>query len=531
MPLVRRRILAETRGVVLPAEDPRFGAHVDQRKREGIGLLVNPLGESILGDDEATRRVGQVLEKLRRPDVGAVSIKASALVANLDVLDFDRSIERISEPLREIYRAALLKEPRGFVNLDMEEYRDLQLTVAAFTKVLDEPEFHHLEAGIVLQAYLPDSHDVLEHLGRWASAASRDGGAADQDPDRQRRQPGDGGRRGRAARLGRRAVPDQGRCRCQLQADARVGPATRVERRRSRRRRQPQPVRRRLGAGAPRPASGDQRGRIELEMLEGMAPAQSRAVHARGRLRCCSTRRSCSTIRSTPASPTCRGDSTRTRRPRTSCGRCSRSRPGSPEFVDQADRFRRVGRRATPRVDTPRRRGSRPHLTMLRSATNPTATATDRRRPRRDFDRRLCIRRDADDRSRPIVDTLDGDRRRSSHGPSPRRASWAATRCRPSVGGCSPRSPTVVRRGALRHDRGDGRRSGQGRSARATRRSARQSTSPRTTAPSASTSSSSSAPRAPHSRRAVSSWWPRRGTSPTPSPPAACSPRWPPATP
>ena len=177
MPLVRRRILSETKGVVLPAEDPQFADHATLRRREGIGLLVNPLGESILGDDEATRRVDQVLETLRRPDVNAVSIKASALVANLDVLDFDRSIERICEPLREIYRAALSKEPRGFVNLDMEEYRDLQLTVSAFTMVLDEAEFHHLDAGIVLQAYLPDSHAVLEQLGQWASDRVRHGGA------------------------------------------------------------------------------------------------------------------------------------------------------------------------------------------------------------------------------------------------------------------------------------------------------------------------------------------------------------------
>jgi RHH-type transcriptional regulator, proline utilization regulon repressor / proline dehydrogenase / delta 1-pyrroline-5-carboxylate dehydrogenase len=177
VPLARWRILSESKGVVLPSEDPQFGEHAAQRRHDGIGLLVNPLGESILGDDEAVRRVTQVLEKLRRPDVGAVSIKVSALVANLDVLDFDRSIERICEPLREIYRAALVKEPRGFVNLDMEEYRDLQLTVAAFIKVLDEPEFEHLEAGIVLQAYLPDSHAVLEQLGAWAAARCGSGGA------------------------------------------------------------------------------------------------------------------------------------------------------------------------------------------------------------------------------------------------------------------------------------------------------------------------------------------------------------------
>ncbi len=177
MPLARRRILVETKGVVLPAEDPQFGTHAAQRRHDGIGLLVNPLGEAIVGDDEARRRVEQVLQKLCRDDVQAVSIKASALVANLDALDFDRSVERICAPLREIYRDALAKEPQGFVNLDMEEYRDLQLTVAAFTTVLDEPEFAQLEAGIVLQAYLPDSHVVMEQLGDWATARRRRGGA------------------------------------------------------------------------------------------------------------------------------------------------------------------------------------------------------------------------------------------------------------------------------------------------------------------------------------------------------------------
>ncbi|HSB84751.1 MAG TPA: proline dehydrogenase family protein, partial [Ilumatobacteraceae bacterium] len=177
MPLVRRRIIGETRGVVLPAEDPQFAAHAARRRREGIGLLVNPLGESILGDDEARQRVDQVLGKLQRHDVHGVSIKASALVANLDVLDLDRSVKRIAATLREIYRAALAKRPPGFVNLDMEEYRDLQLTVAAFTTVLDEPEFAELDAGLVLQAYLPDSHDVLDHLGTWALERSRRGGA------------------------------------------------------------------------------------------------------------------------------------------------------------------------------------------------------------------------------------------------------------------------------------------------------------------------------------------------------------------
>src|SRR6478735_2365279 len=278
MPLVSRRILGETKGVVLPAEDPEFATHVAERRRDGIGLLVNPLGESILGDDEARRRVDQVLSKLRRADVSAVSIKASALVANLDVLDFERSVARICEPLRDIYRAAMSKQPFGFVNLDMEEYRDLHLTVAAFTSVLDEPEFLSLEAGIVLQAYLPDSHEVLEQLGQWAAARTRDGGAGIKV------------RIVKGANLAMETVEAElhdwipapfpskadvdasyklmleSAIRPEWNGAVRVGVASHnlfdVAWALVTRSRLPE----------------DQRGRIELEMLEGMAPAQSRAV-------------------------------------------------------------------------------------------------------------------------------------------------------------------------------------------------------------------------------------------------------------
>src|SRR5699024_5773954 len=64
-----------------------------------------------------------------------------------------------------------------FINLDMEEYPDLDLTVAVFKGVLQRPEFHDLEAGIVLQAYLPDALEVMMDLQEWAAARVARGGA------------------------------------------------------------------------------------------------------------------------------------------------------------------------------------------------------------------------------------------------------------------------------------------------------------------------------------------------------------------
>ncbi len=374
MPLVRRRILAETRGVVLAAEDPRFARHTERRRRDGIGLLVNPLGESILGDDEAARRVDQVLEKLGRADVHAISIKASALVANLDALDFDRSIERICEPLRDICRAALRKRPHGFVNLDMEEYRDLQLTVVAFTKVLDEPEFNHLEAGIVLQSYLPDSHAVLEQLGEWAAARCRAGGAGIKV------------RIVKGANLAMEAVEAElhdwiaapyptkadvdasyklmleSALRPEWNGSLRVGVASHNL----------FDIAWALVLRARLPA--DQRTRIELEMLEGMAPAQSRAVRKMaGSLLLYAPVVQHDQIDASIAYLARRLDENTA--PENFLRALFTITPGSPDFAEQADRFRRsVAERHN--VSTSTRRGAAtPHDAVF--SNEPDSDPTD----------------------------------------------------------------------------------------------------------------------------------------------------------
>ncbi len=59
----------------------------------------------------------------------------------------------------------------------MEEYRDLDLTIAAFTSILDQPGLEDLEAGIVLQAYLPDALGAMQRLQEWAAARRAKGGA------------------------------------------------------------------------------------------------------------------------------------------------------------------------------------------------------------------------------------------------------------------------------------------------------------------------------------------------------------------
>ncbi len=114
--------------------------------------------------------------RLRRADVQCISVKVSALCANLDVLAFDHSVARIVERLQRVYGVAAAASPPKFVYLDMEEYRDLHLTVVAFRTVLDRPDFRALPAGVALQAYVPDSFAVLDELCAWAAARRARGG-------------------------------------------------------------------------------------------------------------------------------------------------------------------------------------------------------------------------------------------------------------------------------------------------------------------------------------------------------------------
>ncbi len=175
MPLARRRLRQLVGHLVVDANDAALSAHLGLRRSESFRLNVNPLGEAVLGRAEADRRLAEAIELLARPDVDYVSVKVSSLVDQLNPWAFDRSVELVVERLTVLFDAAAATNPPTFVNLDMEEYRDLELTTAAFTEVLSQRRFAHLDAGIVLQAYLPDALEALQGLVAWS--AKRCGGA------------------------------------------------------------------------------------------------------------------------------------------------------------------------------------------------------------------------------------------------------------------------------------------------------------------------------------------------------------------
>ena len=175
MPIARRRMRTLVGHLVVDSGPERLGAHMQARAAEGFSLNVNMLGEAVLGDAEAGRRHREVLDTLAQPDVDYVSVKVSSVVSQLNPWDFDGSLQRVVEALRPLVRAAAASAPPTFINLDMEEYHDLELTTEAFRALLDESEFAAVDLGIAVQAYLPDSFEVLRGLVDWHNRLAADG--------------------------------------------------------------------------------------------------------------------------------------------------------------------------------------------------------------------------------------------------------------------------------------------------------------------------------------------------------------------
>ncbi|WP_064256146.1 bifunctional proline dehydrogenase/L-glutamate gamma-semialdehyde dehydrogenase [Rhodococcus sp. D-6] len=178
VPAARRALRTMVGHLVVDTDDAALGRAIARLQRPGIRLNLNLLGEAVLGEAEARRRFEGTHALLARDDVDYVSLKVSAAVAPHSPWAFDETVADIVERLTPLYRLAATSPTPKFVNLDMEEYHDLDVTVAAFTTLLDRPEFLHLEAGIVLQAYLPDALTAMIELQRWAAARRAGGGAA-----------------------------------------------------------------------------------------------------------------------------------------------------------------------------------------------------------------------------------------------------------------------------------------------------------------------------------------------------------------
>src|SRR5262245_60504311 len=185
MPLVEEKMHQETANVILPAEPELLAAHLEARREEGVRMNVNHLGEALLGEEDAQRRLAAYLATLQQPEIEVISVKISTIYSQISVLAREHTIQVLSDRLELLYRAAAKARftrrdgtvvPK-FVYLDMEEYRDKELTADVFMRTLGRPGLEKVSAGIALQAYIPDSFATQQRINEWARKRVAAGGA------------------------------------------------------------------------------------------------------------------------------------------------------------------------------------------------------------------------------------------------------------------------------------------------------------------------------------------------------------------
>ncbi len=177
IPIARARMRQLVGHLVADARPVQLKKHIAAARSEGHTLNLNLLGEAVLGEREALDRFDKTFELLRRPEVNYVSVKVSAIASQLSLWGYQQTVDRLVERLRPMYQFAAQSSPQKFINLDMEEYRDLALTLDVFKRLLSEKELKTLSAGIVIQCYLPDSYQAVSELWAFASRRVITGGA------------------------------------------------------------------------------------------------------------------------------------------------------------------------------------------------------------------------------------------------------------------------------------------------------------------------------------------------------------------
>lgn len=182
---VKDHMQHETANVILPAETELLTEHLQARSQQGVRMNVNFLGEAILSEAEAERRLALYLDALQQPETEVFSVKISTLYSQMSSIAREHTISILCDRLERLFRSAdraVHTRADGqtvpkFIYLDMEEYRDLSLTCEVFMRTLDRKGLENTSAGIALQAYVPDSFTWQKRLNEWAKRRVAAGGA------------------------------------------------------------------------------------------------------------------------------------------------------------------------------------------------------------------------------------------------------------------------------------------------------------------------------------------------------------------
>ncbi|MGK9147924.1 bifunctional proline dehydrogenase/L-glutamate gamma-semialdehyde dehydrogenase [Plantibacter flavus] len=173
---IARRVLHDMVGhLVLDSRPKQLGERIASLREDGAALNLAPLGDAVLGAAEAQKRLAAVRTLIERADVDHVSFTVSSIVGPSSSWSFEQTVARAVRRLMPLFETALANGTT--ITFDLEQYRDLDLTIAVFTSLLDQPQLHGYSAGLAIQTSLPDALTAVMQLTAWSKQRVAAGGA------------------------------------------------------------------------------------------------------------------------------------------------------------------------------------------------------------------------------------------------------------------------------------------------------------------------------------------------------------------
>ena len=93
VPMVKEKMQQETANVVLPAETDLLAEHLRARRKAGVRMNVNFLGEALLGEADAQARLKKYLQAMQNPDIEVMSVKISTIFSQISSLAFEHTLD------------------------------------------------------------------------------------------------------------------------------------------------------------------------------------------------------------------------------------------------------------------------------------------------------------------------------------------------------------------------------------------------------------------------------------------------------
>ena len=106
VPAMIKQMRAGSRRIIIPGEPDALHGHLRKRRDQGVRINLNHLGEAVLGEREATRRLTTAIKDMEDPDIEYISIKISTLFSQISSLAFEETVATLTTRLATIFRAA-----------------------------------------------------------------------------------------------------------------------------------------------------------------------------------------------------------------------------------------------------------------------------------------------------------------------------------------------------------------------------------------------------------------------------------------